>query len=263
MSEFIEKIREGNGASGAENGSWFLHTFLKMLLHICKVREVRREIRKGRWVNSEFEKVKMWKLRKRENSQTEGCLSVAVPEVMSIRPRLVYWLSSLSFRFQVFRRTASFLSFLLQVLWRTTSSLSFSQNGFFFCFAKQYWSECCAWCTTRDLAPFVPISKRSSHDYWLCDAGWCNCCIGFLEASLHHVIESYWRIGLMLKPLMTLWHSVFRVLLLFQIWLNVCRFDGMRFNRYEIKFWSCIDCSWILGEGTEFYSKKIKSSRNL
>jgi len=67
----------------------------------------------------------------------------------------------------------------------------------------------------------------------------------------------------MLKPLMTLWHSVFRVLLLFQIWLNVYRFDEMRFNRYEIKFWSCSDCSWIIGEGTEFFSKKIKSSRNL
>jgi hypothetical protein len=31
----------------------------------------------------------------------------------------------------------------------------------------------------------------------------------------------------MLKPLMILWHSVFRVLFLFQIWLNISRFEGM------------------------------------
>jgi len=37
----------------------------------------------------------------------------------------------------------------------------------------------------------------------------------------------------------------------------------MKFNHYKIKFWFCSDCSWILGEGTEFFSKKIESSRNL
>jgi hypothetical protein len=85
----------------------------------------------------------------------------------------------------------------------------------------------------------------------------------WLEALLLHEIESYWQIGPMLKPLMILWPSVFRVLLLFQIWLNVCRFEGVRFNHYKIKFRFCSDCSWILGEGTEFFSKKIKSSRSL
>jgi len=51
------------------------------------------------------------------------------------------------------------------------------------------------------------------------------------KASLLHEMKSYWQIGLMPKPLMTPWHLVFRVLLLFQIWLKVCMFEGLKFKR--------------------------------
>jgi hypothetical protein len=41
-----------------------LSPFLGILIHLCKVRKVRRELRKSHWVNSEFEKVKMVKVEK-------------------------------------------------------------------------------------------------------------------------------------------------------------------------------------------------------
>jgi hypothetical protein len=52
-SEYIDEIREGTGASDADCESHFLHAFLKMLLHMWKMRQVRRAI----WekILSEFE----------------------------------------------------------------------------------------------------------------------------------------------------------------------------------------------------------------
>jgi hypothetical protein len=41
-----------------------LSPFLGILIQLCKVRKVRRELRKSHWVNSEFEKVKMVKVEK-------------------------------------------------------------------------------------------------------------------------------------------------------------------------------------------------------
>lgn len=56
--------------------------------------------------------------------------------------------------------------------------------------------------------------------------------------------------------------SAFGVPFLFQTWLDVCRFGGVRFNLYKIMFQFCSDCSRNLIKGTEFYIEKIRSSRN-
>ena len=39
-SEYIDEIREGTGASEADYESYILHTFLGMLIHICKMTHV-------------------------------------------------------------------------------------------------------------------------------------------------------------------------------------------------------------------------------
>ena len=42
--DFVYEFREGIDASDADYESHFLHTFLGMLLHICKITHVRRRI---------------------------------------------------------------------------------------------------------------------------------------------------------------------------------------------------------------------------